>query len=335
MNIDVLIGRLLLSLGAAAIPAVMLHGTAASAGPGAAAPPGGSASYSCQGDSEATPAQTPVTFALIGTPTAVRPGDHLSLSGNLGMTLSDAAAERSQLELAENAKIDATDFNLVVKVGGRTISLEPSSVVSTLTKIKTPFELSANVSYPEVKIPDSATGAVVVRMPVARTASTEVAGAPEKVTFTTHLLQDSPLFPGRNFACWTDDLGRSATVAKIPIEPLRAAGPETSAGPPATPVPSAPGQPATGALAATVPAPMLDPLPPADLPPAAAPPAAAPVSTALAAAAIPPATDSGRTFIPGWMLVLTLAILPAAAIALAVLQRKRLQRLTAMTATSG
>lgn len=311
---------LAVALGACALPLAML-------GPAHAASTstmGGSATYQCLGDYDAQAAPTPVTFALIGPPSSVHPGDTLSLSGNLGITLSQTDAQQSRLLLAQNANIDQTDFNLVVDVGGRTFNLKPSSVVSTPSPIKSPFSLTADVSYPDLTIPATAFGVVSIEMPLTHATSTKVSGAPAKVTFSAHLKQDSPLVPGRNIACWADHLGTKATIARIPVQAAPAA--DRGQGP------SAPSQAATPAATTNQGAGSATAAPP---PAVAAPPpsqnvAVAPVSSVTStmpvSAPIPPATVSHQTFVPGWILALFIALFPAAAIAYAAAQHRRLKR---------
>lgn len=297
---------------------------------------GGSASYQCQGEYDPEAAPTPVTFDLLSQPTSLRPGDALSLKGVLSITLSDSDAQESQAMLTQKANIDATDFNLVVQVGGRTLRLKPSLVVGRPTPVASPFVLTADVSYPELTIPRSATGVVTVGMPVEAGTTTEVPGAPAKVTFTAHLRQDSPLVDGRTYACWADHLDSRARVARIPLSPTRDPGSNPSTPPPPPP-------PASGDLTGAAPPPPAYAPAPVGVPPAVtpvelAPPQAAPVSTAtrttFASAPIPPATASGDTFVPGWIVALFVALFPAAAVSYAITLHRRLRRLSVMTTTT-
>lgn len=293
---------------------------------------GGSATYQCQGDYDTAASPTPVTFALLSQPASVGRGDALTLSGTLSMTLSDGDARTSQAMLSQNANIDATDFTLIVSAGGKDIELKPDLVVSRPRPITTPFVLDADVSYPELALPRSATGSVEVTMPYAKRTRTEVAGAPAKVTFTARLEQDSPVATSRDFACWADKPGSRATIARIPVSDPSDATPASSSGTPAaapasddsagTPPGAAPAPPAGGVGAAGA---------PGDAPAATSPVEEAGTPPLLDAspanAPIPPGTVSDETFIPGWILALFVAVFPAAAVAYAVAQRRRLRGL--------
>lgn len=302
--------------------------------------PGGSATYQCQANGDVQAEPTPVTFALTGQPTTVRAGDTLALGGTLRMTLADSEVQRSRLLLARHVQVDATDFVIDVKAGGETFSLRPSEVVGTATAVGSPFELTADLTYPEVVVPRTATGAVTLDMPLARNTSTKVPGAPSSVIFTAHLKQDTLLAPGRDLACWADSLGDEARIARIPLASRAPVG-DAPATPPAQA--SSGSDPAAASAAPTDASLSVDALPAADAPPAPAPePAAtdiAPVadspvvsaSPALASAPIPPATASDDTFVPGWILALFVAIVPGAAIGRAVVLRRRLRRLKSQT----
>lgn len=325
--------------------AVAVSGAAHATDPPAA---GGSASYQCKDRNDAQAAATPVTFSLISPPSSIRPGDTLALSGNLGITLSAADRQQSQLLLANNASIAATDFDLVVALAGRTVDLKPTSVISTPAKITSPFTLTADVSYPDLDIPASATGSVTVTMPSAEDTAATVIGAPTKVTFTSEVQQDSPLMRTRDYACWTDDLGTHATVARLPLTSSGAGKSSTSGSvsstdpsvPPAAD-PSVPAAQPAGTLppVAGGSAP-LDPGPVPDIPPAVPADIPSPVSasdgttptTELASAPIPSATVSHKTFIPGWILALFIAVFPCAAVGYAVVQRRRMRAITSAPA---
>ncbi|GAB4009909.1 hypothetical protein [Nocardioides ultimimeridianus] len=304
---------------------------------------GGSASYQCKDRNDTQAAPTPVTFSLISPPASVRPGDTLALSGNLGITLAETDRQESQLLLANNASIAATDFDLVVTFAGRTVDLKPTSVISTPARITSPFTLTADVSYPDLDIPASATGAVTVTMPSAEDAAATLVGAPAKVTFTSQVKQDSPLMPTRDYACWTDDLGSHATIARVPLTTSSGSGTSASSGPVSdTDPPASGGMPAPAAQPAGTSQPdvagsaPLDPSPAPDIASAAPGDAPSPVSSPgditqtseLASAPIPSPTVSHQTFVPGWILALFIAVFPAAAVAYAVVQRRRLKAIT-------
>lgn len=344
MNLNRLMARLpAAALCASVVPVLVLGGAAASVGE-----PGGSATYNCQGERSSKASPTPVEFALIGPPSSVRPGDTLSLSGTLDITLSDANARQSKLELATKANVIATDFRVMVTVAGKSSELKPSVVTSSPEPIKNPWTMSADVAFPDITIPASATGRITLRMPLAKTAPTTVVGTPEEVTFNAEVAQDSPLLGSRKFACWADELGDDATIARIPVATTTGPSPDPTESPASTDE-QAPDTGATGAAppsAGGAPAPLPDvpsipveaPAPPAadTTATAAADAATAPASdaTALVNAEIPPETASSETFIPGWILVLFIAIFPVAAVAVAVLQRRRLQALLFPTTTS-
>lgn len=326
----------------------------AHAGTGAA--PGGSASYDCKSEGDATTAATPVTFALIDRPSSARPGDAVPLKGALRITLSDAEAEKSKLTLARKAKIDTTSFNLVAEVGGKEVNLEPTSVTSTLTTVKAPFTLSARVSYPDLVIPSSATGPVIIRMPTTEKTPTpapeasevpEIPEAPEAretsrasavpvgETFTARLRQDSSIVPDRTISCSADTPAREATVARIPVAAPAQGGtvPPAGSDEPATP-PEGPA-PESGA-GLPVDAPAAGEAPPPEVPSAASTASASGASaeaagTELSSAPIPPGTVSDETFVPGWMLALFISVFPVAAVSYAVRLRRRLHGLQAMT----
>lgn len=333
--------------------------TPAVAHAGAGAAPGGSASYDCKSEGDATTAATPVTFALIDRPSSTRPGDAVPMKGALRITLSDAEADKSKLTLARKAKIDATSFNLVAEVGGKELNLEPTSVTSTLTTVKAPFTLSARVSYPDLIIPSSATGPVIIRMPTTEKAPTpapeasavpeipETPEAPEASeasrasavpvgeTFTARLRQDSSIVPDRTISCSADTPAREATVARIPV----ATPAEGGTAPPAgtddhgtTPEGLAP----ESGAGLPVDAPAAGEAPPPEVPSAASTASASGASTEaagteLSSAPIPPRTVSDETFVPGWMLALFISVFPVAAISYAVRLRRRLHGLQAMT----
>lgn len=338
------------------VAALIAVSAVAFAVPGAAlgaesAPEGGSATYQCQGDYGTKPASTPVTFALVSPPDSARPGDTLSLSGNLGVALSDADVKASRALFGQDAKIDATDFNLVVHVGDETRNLKPSSVVSTAVPLKSPLVLSANVSYPDLTVPSDARGAVVIDMPAAKDTSTRIVGAPAKVTFTAHVAQTGLLPSQRNFACWTDDdPGPEARIARIPLategpHAAQAAGGATSGaaspgaasagGASAPPADSQQGEAAPLSQAVPAVAEAVQGGPSADAAPVTRPATVGTsTKTSMASASIPAATRSGATFVAGWVLGLFLAVFPGAAVAGALLQRRRLRRLSAVAAAS-
>lgn len=335
-------GLLAAALSAAAIPVSITGGTAAAS----VGERGGSATYDCQGDRGVNAARTPVKFALISPPRSVRPGDTVSLSGTLQITLSDADAQQSKLELATNANVVATDFALVVTAGDKTITAEPRAVTTAPEPIKDPWTMSADVAYSDITIPASATGRVSIRMPRGKTVQTAVAGTPEKVTFNAEVAQDSPVSGARNFACWAGKFD-DAIIAQIPVAPRTGA----SSDPTESPGPTDDQVPDTGITGSAPPSAGSGPAALPDVPSApaeaAAPSgaeasatggtgdaaAAAGEATALADAPIPPETATSRTFIPGWILVVSIAIFPITAVAVAVLQRRRVKTLLSPTTT--
>lgn len=200
--------------------------------------------------------------------------------------------------------------------------------------------MSADVAYSDITIPASATGRISIRMPRTRTAKTAVAGTPEKVTFNAEVAQDSPVLGSRKFACWAAEFN-DAAIAEIPV----AARMDSSPDPTESPGPTDEQAPDTGTTGAAPPSAGRGPaaLPvvpsaPADaaVPTAADVPAAAAAgdATTLANAQIPPETATSQTFIPGWILVVFIAIFPVAAVAVAVLQRRRVKALLSPTTTS-
>lgn len=350
MNVNRPMARLLAAaLGAGAIS--ILGGTTATAGE-----PGGSATYKCQGDRSPSASPTPVSFTLISPPSSVRPGDAMSLSGTLDITLSDVDARQSELELATNANLIATDFTLVVTAGGKTIKAKPRVVTSSPEPIKDPWRMSADVSYSDITIPASATGRISITMPLAKTSPTTVVGTPEKVTFNAEVAQDSLVHPSRKFACWADKLGDDAAIAQIPVATTtgarpgpadeKAPGTGTAGAAPASAGGAPPALPDLSSASAEAPVPAAADAPAtAEAGDATAEAGDATVdagdaaagdgeAAALANAAIPPETASSQTFVPGWILALFIALFPVAAIAVAVLQRRRLKALMSDASTS-
>ena len=338
MRNALLAARLVTVLVAAAgsVPLVVSDGARAAEG----SPTQGSARYECQSEGSAAAEPTPVSFDLNVPASSVRPGDVVSLSGKLRITFSDAEAEKSELTLAGEAKIDATDFEFVVRAGGETVRLEPLSLTSAPKPVSTPFKLTAQVAYPDLTIPESTSGAVVIEMPVAHTASTDVAGAPAEVTFNARVKQDSLLVPEREFACWAEKPKSREIIARLPVVAESGDGDapsdtDGSAAAPDLPPGSHPAASGVSASGADPSAPGLTPQ--ADVPASstAAPPAAADAaeSNVLASAPVPPASVSDDTFIPGWILALFIALFPAAAIAYAVKQRRRFRDLVATSTT--
>ena len=351
-------GRFGTPLAAALAACASLLVTPAVAHAGVGAAPGAAASYECKSEGDATTAPTPVTFALIDRPSSARPGDAVPLKGTLRIMLSDAEAQKSKLTLARKTKIDATSFNLVAEVGGKELNLEPTSVTSTLTPVKTPFTLSARVSYPDLIIPSSATGPVIIRMPTTEKTSApapeasevpeipEAPDAPEPSrasavpvgeTFTARLRQDSSILPDRTISCSADTPAREATVARIPVATQAQGGtaPPADIDDPATPEGPAP----ESGAGLPVDAPMAGEAPPPEVPSAASTASTSGASaeaagTELSSAPIPSRTVSDETFVPGWMLALFISVFPVAAVSYAVRLRRRLHGLQATTTSA-
>lgn len=289
------------------------------------------ASYLCHVTGDPKPDLVPVAVTFTAPPRSVTPGEVVRLVGTISITYTDTTAMLSKLGLSSKAGPGLTALSFTLAGGSSSTALTPVIESSGQKAIGKPFTLTSPFTIPEFPIPDDASGEVSVLLPTKNTLANTVTDTPAKVAFTTQIAQDSLLQPVRSVACWLPAGNSVAAVLKIPVSKQPAPAPGTSAptsgggSAPAEEPPAAGGAPADAA-AAPVGAPV-------EAPPAADAPAAAGVgasptttATALQSAAIPPSTTRSGTFIGYWQLLILGALLPAAALALAWLQRRRLKR---------
>ena len=243
-----------------------------------------------------------VRVTLSNVPESVRPGQDVTLTGQISFVYSDSVALESRLLLASHTSIGATTFPVAAKVNGAVRTLSAQLSVSGPIAIATPFVLTADLSI-GLAIPTDASGDVALMLPVDDKVANTVSASPSLVAFTTQIAEDGQIQPTRPVACWLPFGQAVAPLANLHVDTSAQPGTDSSSaaqppandgGPGAVPVATLP-EPAVVGGPSVVPALSGSP---------SAGQEVTPSTVVLAAAQIPPSTVSNYTFVPYWLLIL-------------------------------
>lgn len=255
----------------------------------------------------------PVRVAVaLRAPRRVQAGQPLRLRGTATFTFG---ANATATNAATVFRLLSDSFGVDVDGGGVDRFLRTAELRTTRSTPGDPT-VRATWELPELLVPTTASGALVLSLPREATVTNPVATTPAAVAFTGRLATDSRLQPERTVACALAP-GQDAAATRIgvvAVAPARgAADPQAPATTPAT---TAPGTTAPGAPGAPAGLPGLPGAPRATTPGAAPSPATAPGARTgptgvLAADPAPAATVAAGVTLPAWVVLLAGAVAAA------------------------